>query len=308
MNVRVATLGIIAAWLLSALCLAQAQVESPSYNVRPNNKTYGDWRVLEEKRAESAKKLFNLYRAQADSELPTILECLRSHLLADCPDLLTDLGFSDNPVVDSVIEVALQDTHALAVAGAANAARLRGNAQAIPLLLHQLEIQDDEAGLSVATALFGLGERAHSEPALVAYLQDSPLWMETACRLADELGATPEAYAVLRRGLQGQAPALQQRAASYFMIRAGAAESTFHIIVSELDSDSSVLRQAALDGLEVRSADYGPLSCADAVSGLERISSDTLLKWNQRTEARGDLDQIQEAQRAEKSEVQGEQK
>jgi hypothetical protein len=217
--------------------------------------------------------------------------------LADEPiDVLERVGYSNSTEAESALTEALSDPDSNVVASAANGLRVHGNSDAIDALLAHLDNWRGSARLSIATALFALGERQESKGVLESLLRDSLTRTQTAYRLADELGASADAYAVLSEGFaaadtDGQSPAID-----CFMVRAGERYATFGFVVAALWDPRPAFRRGALQGLLHRKMVFGPASCLDALPALQAVAADTSEDWDLRTRARAYVEDIQQPQ------------
>jgi hypothetical protein len=257
---------------------------------------YPDWRAAEQAEARSESTLIASLKQDAALHLHEYLDRARRHLADEPIDLLERVGYSSSTEAESALTEALSDPDSNVVASAANGLRVHGNPDAIDALLAQLDKWSGRARLSIAAALLALGERQESREVLESLLRDSLTRTQTVYRLADELGASADAYAVLSEGFavadtDGQSPAI-----GYFMIRAGERYATFGLVVAALRDPRTAFRRGALQGLLRRKVVFGPASCLDALPALQAVAADTSEDWDLRTRARAYVDDIQQPQ------------
>ncbi len=285
------------------LALGQYNLKSPTNkslpvtSVRPmdNDYKYPSFQDSERKQEEIRKQLFDKKRKEVNENLDEYIKLSINKDRSNHPHIISNLGYSDNPIVYPILINALNDSDMAVVAAAADGLRIYGDKQAIKDLLQNLDRSRDVTRLSIATALFALGEKTRSKEVLTACLRDTFLWMQTTYRLADELGAQLDCYNIIAKGIEGQPLEIQEQALSYFMIRAGERYKTFPIILLALQDKRQTFVYAATEGILNRKMIYGPLSCADALPILKQLKDAESLDWGLRTRSRVFAEEIEEA-------------
>ena len=206
------------------------------------------------------------------------------------------LAFADDPrVVPVLIELLQEDEERAVRCAAVDALRIKGDRSSISALNKSLKDRDSMVSMLAATALFQLGERSQSCSTFITCLRNDEVREQTIYRLADEMGASREAFSVLKTGLEAENIRVKDSGFSYFMVRAGESPQGLSVLIEGLKSDDSCIRMAALDGVERRIHTFGSAVCRDAIPQLKEIWDNNNEVWDTRVRARVILQYIEES-------------